>query len=84
MLVPLHGFLRGDTIGLLVLVHDTDTIEELARILIAAAAVRVAPAPRARVFRGSEELSPEDTVGRVGLMALERVDLIPEWPDDIS
>jgi hypothetical protein len=84
MLVPLHGFLRGDTIGLLVLVHDTDTIEELAQRMLAAAAVRVAPAPSARVFRGSEELSPRDTVGGVGLSALERVDIIPEWPNGVS
>ncbi len=84
MLVPLHGFLRGDTVGLLLLVHDTDTIAHLARTMLAAAAVRVPPAPSARVFRGGEELSPEDTVGRAGLSALERIDLIPEWPDDIS
>lgn len=84
MLVPLHGFLRGDTLGLLVLVHDTDTIAFLAKTLIEAAAVRVAPAPGGRVFRGSRELSPEDTVGGVGLIALERIDVIPEWPDDVS
>lgn len=84
MLVPLHGFLRGDTIGLLVLVHDTDTIAQLAKIVLSAAAVRVPQAPSARVFRASEELSPDDTVGQVGLAALERIDLIPEWPDDIS
>lgn len=84
MLVPLHGFLRGDTLGLLVLVHDTDTIEVLAKTLIEAAAVRVAPAPRGRVFRGDRELSPEDTVAGAGFIALERVDVIPEWPDDVS
>lgn len=84
MLVPLHGFLRGDTVGLLVLVHDTDTIAHVARTLLAAAAVRVMPAPSARVFRGTEELSPEDTVGGLGLQALERVDLVGEWPDDVS
>jgi Toluene-4-monooxygenase system protein B (TmoB) len=84
MLVPLHGFLRGDTLGLLVLVHDTDTIAELGRMLVLAAAVRVEPAPRARVFRGSEELSPQDTVGGLGLRALERIDVVPEWHDDVS
>ena len=79
MLVPLHGFVRGDTVGLLVLVHDTDTIATLATTLMAAAAVRLPPAPRARVYRGSVELSPEQTVARAGLSALERVDLVPEW-----
>jgi hypothetical protein len=80
MLVPLHGFVRGDTVGLLVLVQDTDTIAELARTLLAAAAVRLAPAPRARVYRGALELDPKDTVARAGLSALERIDLVPEWP----
>jgi hypothetical protein len=42
MLVPLYGFLRGDTIGLLVLVHETDTVREIGRKLQEAAAVRVA------------------------------------------
>jgi hypothetical protein len=80
VLVPVHGFVRGDTVGLLVLVHDTDTIAELARMLAAAAAVRLAPAPRARVYRGAVELDPSDTVAGAGLTALERVDLVPEWP----
>jgi hypothetical protein len=81
VLVPVHGFVRGDTVGLLVLVHDTDTIAELARTLVAAASVRLAPAPRSRVYRGNVELDPEHTVARAGLTALERVDLVPEWPD---
>jgi len=80
VLVPLHGFVRGDTVGLLVLVHDTDTIAELAQMLVAAAAVRLAPAPRSRVYRGSVELEPSDTVAHAGLTALERIDLVPEWP----
>ena len=80
MLVPLHGFVSGDTVGLLVLVQDTDTIEHLAQTLMAAASVRIAPAPRARVYRGLEELPREQTVASLGLTALERVDLVPEWP----
>lgn len=84
MLVPVHGFIRGDTVGLLVLVHDTDTIAALARTLMDAAVVRLPPAPRARVYHGQVELSPEHTVARAGLTALERVDLVPEWPDELA
>jgi hypothetical protein len=80
VLVPLHGFVSGDTVGLLVLVQDTDTIGHLAQTLMAAASVRLAPAPRARVYRGLTELPTEQTVAGVGLTALERVDLVPEWP----
>lgn len=81
MLVPLHGFVSGDTVGLLVLVHDTDTIEHLAQTLMAAASVRIAPAPWARVYFGSAELPADQTVAGVGLTALERVDLVPQWPE---
>jgi hypothetical protein len=84
VLVPVHGFIRGDTVGLLVLVHDTDTIAHLARTLMEAAAVRLPPAPCARVYHGQLELSPDQTVARAGLTALERVDLIPEWPDELA
>jgi hypothetical protein len=80
VLVPLHGFVRGDTVGLLVLVHDTDTIAQLAQTLVDAALVRLAAAPSARVFRSGIELDPRDTVAQAGLTALERVDLVPEWP----
>lgn len=79
MLVPLHGFVQGDTVGLLVLVHDTDTIAQLARVLVEAAAVRVLPAPGARVYRSGRELDPSLTVAGAGLSALERIDLVPQW-----
>ena len=78
MLVPLYGFLRGDTIGLLVLVHETDTVREIGRKLQEAAAVRVAPKPAAEVYFRGSLLSPELTVGEVGLKALERVDVVPK------
>jgi hypothetical protein len=82
MLVPLYGFLQGDTIGLLVLVHDTDTVAEIGRKLQQAAAVRLAPKPRARVFHGGQVLAPELTVAQAGLSALDRVDVIPEAERD--
>jgi hypothetical protein len=84
MLVPLHGFVRGDTVGLLVLVHDTDTIAHLAQTLVDAALVRLAAAPRVRVYWRGIELDPRDTVAKAGLTALERVDLVPEWPSELG
>jgi hypothetical protein len=78
VLVPLHGFLRGDTVGLLLLVHDTDTLAFVARTLIDAAAVRVAPAARARIYRDGVELSLTETVAGAGLLPLDRIDLVPE------
>jgi hypothetical protein len=78
VLVPLHGFLRGDTVGLLLLVHDTDTLAHVAKTMVDAAAVRVAPAERIRVYRAGVELALTETVAGAGLSALERIDLVPE------
>jgi hypothetical protein len=78
MLVPLYGFLKGDTIGLLVLVQDTDTVREIGRKLQEAASVRIAPTAGAEVYFRGSLLSPERTVGEVGLKALERVDVVPK------
>ena len=82
MLVPLHGFVQGDTVGLLVLVQDTDTIAQLARVLVDAAAVRVLPSERVRVYGGGRQLDLSLTVAGAGLSALERVDLVPEGEAD--
>lgn len=79
-LVPLFGFVRGDTLGLLVLVRTNDTVATLAATLQQAAQVRVAPIERAVVLAGGRRLDPESTVAAAGLTALERVDLIPEEP----
>jgi hypothetical protein len=78
MLVPLYGFLRGDTLGLVILVQDTDRIREVARNLQEAASVRVAPHSRARVYARGHLLQPDLTVAEAGLTALDRVDVVPE------
>jgi len=76
--VPLYGFLKGDSIGLLVLVHDSDPVAEIGRKLQQAAAVRVLPRPGASVYHNGKVLAPELTVAGAGLTALERVDVVPE------
>jgi hypothetical protein len=76
MLVPLYGFVAGDTLGVLVLVHDDDTIEVLAQRLQAAAAMRVAPSQVAIVYARGKALDPSATVASAGLAALDRIDLV--------
>lgn len=78
MLVPFYGFLRGDTIGMVVLVHDHQTMADVASVLQQAASVRVKPAPRAQVFIGGHAVSPSLTVKAAGLSALDRVDVVGE------
>lgn len=77
-LMPLYGFVRGDALGVLVLVRASDSVGALIETLEQAAAVRVAPRPRARLFAGGRELDRASTVAAAGLSPLERVDLLPE------
>ena len=79
MLVPLYGFLRGDVIGLLVLVHHDETVGEAARRLREAASVRVAPSTApAAVYAGERKLDLRATIAEAGLEALDRIDVVPE------
>jgi hypothetical protein len=75
MLVPLYGFVAGDTLGILVLAHDDETIASVAAQLQHAASVRVAPRARVRVLARGAVLDPRATVADCGLGALERIDL---------
>jgi hypothetical protein len=79
MLVPLYGFLRGDVVGLLVLVHEDETVAEAARRLREAASVRIAPDERpAAVYAGERRLEPDSTIAEAGLSALDRIDVVVE------
>jgi hypothetical protein len=80
MLVPLYGFLKGDSIGLLVLIHDHERVSDIARKLQQAAAVRVAAFASTRVYHAGRVLKPDWTVAQAGLRALDRVDVVPEAP----
>jgi Toluene-4-monooxygenase system protein B (TmoB) len=75
--IPIYGFVRGDMLGVLVLVRASDSVATLTAVLTEAAAVRVAPSPHARLFAGARELDPKSSVAAAGLSALDRVDLVP-------
>jgi hypothetical protein len=78
MLVPLYGFLQGDTLGLVVLVHDTDHVRDIAQRLQRAAAVRIAARERVVVLANGRRLDPDATIAQAGLSALDRVDVVEE------
>jgi len=76
--VPLYGFVRGDSMGLILLVDAHASIGELAARAQRAAAVRVAPVARAHVVFEGKRLSPELSVLEAGLSPLDRIDIVPE------
>ncbi len=78
MSIPLYGFLEGDTLGLLVLAEEEETILELARKLQDAASIRVAFCDKVRLVHGGKAIDPALTVAQAGLQALDRFDVIWE------
>jgi hypothetical protein len=78
MLIPLYGFVKGDTLGVLVLVQDRDSIATLAKSLAQAVSMRVPAVHGAKLLKNGVELDPASTVAEARLSPLERVDLVPE------
>ncbi len=70
-MMPLYGFLEGDTMGLLVLVDDHGTVADLVRDLNRAAACRVAPRHGGRVLYKGHVLDPTTTLAAAGFSALD-------------
>jgi hypothetical protein len=83
-MIPLYGFLEGDTLGLLVLAHEHDTAATLARKLQDAAALRVhsLDAGAVRVWTKGGPLAPMTTVASAGLQALDRFDVREDRSED--
>ena len=76
MPIPLYGFLEGDTVGLLVLAEEGETILELARKLQDAASIRVLRQENIDFVYGGQAIDPGITVAEAGLEALDRFDVI--------
>jgi hypothetical protein len=74
--IPLLGFLEGDSLGVVVLAEETDTMRELAIKLQQAARTRVASSPRVKVVFRGRDLESAVTVAQAGIEALERFDVV--------
>ena len=76
-MIPLRGFVEGDTMGLLVFTHQDMLLSEVARRLLTSASVRVDPGASAEweLRWNDAPLSITDTVSGAGLTALDRIDL---------
>lgn len=78
MAIPLYVFVRGDTLGLVVLAPEAETVDDLAQRLSRAAAPRVALDGRLRVLHRGKLLNGQMSLQEAGVAALDRVDLITE------
>jgi hypothetical protein len=80
MLLPLYGFLRGDSLGIVVLVQHDDPVHRIATTVMQAAAMRVRPAASASVYFEGRRLPPQLSASEAGLTALDRIDVHPDAP----
>ncbi len=78
MAIPLYAFVRGDTLGLVVLAGEAESVADLAQRLSRAAAPRVALEGELRVLHRGKLLPGELTLREAGIAALDRVDLVAE------
>jgi hypothetical protein len=78
MPIPLYGFLQGDTVGLLILADEGDTLQSLARKLQDAASLRVAYRDGVQVIYNNKAMDPAITITQAGFQALDRFDVISE------
>ena len=74
-MIPLYGFVEGDTLGVVLLARNDQQIWDLALSLVSAASVRVAPRGRLVVFARGRRLEDGITVAQAGLAALDRFDV---------
>jgi len=75
---PIYGFLEGDTVGLLILADERETVADLARKLQEAAQVRVRRKASFQVLYNSIVLDRRLTLKQAGIRALDRIDVIEE------
>jgi hypothetical protein len=76
MPIPLYGFLQGDTVGLLILAEEAETLQALARKLQDAASLRVERRNNIQVVYNEKTMDPAMTVAQAGFEALDRFDVI--------
>jgi len=76
MSIPLYGFLQGDTVGLVILAEEYDTLQALAQKLQVAASLRVASRDQVQVVYNDQTMDPAMTVAQAGLQPLDRFDVV--------
>jgi hypothetical protein len=76
MPIPLYGFLQGDTLGLVILVDEEDTLDALAQKLQDAASLRVARRDQVRVIYNDKVMDPGMTVARAGMQPLDQFEVV--------
>jgi Toluene-4-monooxygenase system protein B (TmoB) len=75
MILPLYGFVEGDTVGVLILADKEESVESMARKLREAVTLRVDASDDMEVVYQGVVLDPLITLGQAHIAPLQRLDL---------
>jgi hypothetical protein len=75
MAIPIYGWVQGDSVVVVVLAREEQTVGELTTQLCRAASVRVAESSSAYASRGGQRLDPDLLLPAAGIEALDRIDV---------
>jgi len=73
--LPLYGFVQGDTLGVIVLGRLEGTVRDLGENLLRATGVRVKPRGPFRIMSGEQSLDLAAPLRSIGMQPLDRIDL---------
>ena len=79
-MIPVYGFVQGDSLGLVVLVDKGDTVRVVADRLQDSASVRVPPRTHVRVLHEGSPVDASATMASLGVRALDRIDVLEAAP----
>jgi hypothetical protein len=80
--MPLYGFVQGDTMGVVVLGRLDATVAQLGADLLRAVAVRVNRVGPYQLRVGARRLEPAATLRTQAIAPLDRIDLV--WDQEAS
>ena len=75
-MIPVYAFVEGDTLGLLVLAQEAETVAALVERVQGAASVRVRRFAPAVLRHQDRILDPRERVAHAGIAPLDRLDIV--------
>jgi len=76
--VPLYGWVQGDSVVVVVLAREDQTVRELVELLCQAVAVRVSVVSKGFALLRGKRLDPDASVRAAGIEPLDRIDVLFE------
>jgi hypothetical protein len=73
--IPLYGWVQGDSVVVVVLAREEQTVRELVDLLCQAVAVRVSVAAQGIALLRGKRLDPDTSLRAAGIEPLDRIDV---------